>query len=366
MNSIAIYLSNDISSDQRMQRIGKTLAHIGWSVRLIGIVNKQSLEYIPEDYSVHRFFIRPQKGIFFYAVLNLRFFLDALFSKADVLWSVDLDTLPAIRSAAWLRNKPLVWDCHEIFTAMPELFDKRFVRNVWKSIEIFFAPGLKHILTVTTGVGDFLRKEYGLNPLVIHNYPAAYPDVYSPEEKFNSRILLFQGALNHGRGLDTMIRTMVKLDSSFILKIAGKGPLMNEMEQLVQELQLQERVIFLGQLTPLELKILTPQVFLGISLLDAQHENSMVSLANKNLDYIMAGVPAITMDFPEYRLINDKWEVAILLKEPTSEFLKQAIGQLTNNFERYHHLYLACTEAREVLNWENECIKLIRFMERFK
>ena len=97
---------------------------------------------------------------------------------------------------------------------------------------------------------------------------------------------------------------------------------------------------------------------MGISLLEGRHENSRISLANKNLDYIMAGLPSITMNFPEYRLINNRWEVSILLDDPVqSAYLESEIIKLSEDYDRYVKMHFACLQAREVLNWGHESDK---------
>jgi hypothetical protein len=38
-------------------------------------------------------------------------------------------------------------------------------------------------------------------------------------------------------------------------------------------------------------------------------------LANKFFDYIQAGIPQVTMNFPEYAAINREYEVAVLIDD---------------------------------------------------
>ena len=45
----------------------------------------------------------------------------------------------------------------------------------------------------------------------------------------------------------------------------------------------------------------------------------------------MAGLPCITMNFPEYSRLNKQWEVAILLDHADLECVRNAIQHLITN-----------------------------------
>lgn len=304
-----------------------------------------------------------ENGILFYAMINFLFFCKALFSGSKVLWSVDLDTLPAIRVAAWLRNKTLVWDCHEIFPYMPELYTRPIKQRIWKSIENFFVPGLKNVLTVNSGVARYLSESYGVYPSIVHNYPHTTDEYSAPGYKFKSDMILFQGVINEGRCLDVLIRSIQYVAPPMQLTIAGDGPLKKELEFLSSSMGLSHRINFTGELTPDQLKKLTNEARIGISLLNVEHRNSWISLANKNLDYIMAGLPAITVDFPEYRAINKRWPVAILLPDVQEKTISDAINQLYLDKDLYWEMVQNCLEARKSLCWEQEAGAFHKFME---
>ena len=69
------------------------------------------------------------KGFLFYAEYNFRLFFLLLFSKKDILLSNDADTLLANFLASKLQNKKLVFDSHELFSEVPELVEKPFVKS---------------------------------------------------------------------------------------------------------------------------------------------------------------------------------------------------------------------------------------------
>lgn len=364
MKSVTIFISNDYATDQRMQRIANAFIDKHWLVDIQCTKNKKTIETIDSKISIHRLVIDPEKGPFFYAKMNWVFFIQAIKSKSSYLYAVDVDTILAIRLASLIRGKKIIWDSHEIFPDMPELYSKPIVQFVWSTIEKIFAYKLKNVITVTEGVSDYLRTKLKVHPQIIHNYPKYSSQVIKPDTRSRQKVILFQGALNEGRCLRELIQAFLLLPSHFILVIAGDGHLRSNIEALVHELDLATRISFIGKILPSDLSRITQSAFIGISLLNPEHRNSYVSLANKNLDYIMAGLPCVTVDLPEYRKINDQWQVATLLQKVTPQTIADAIMDLADNEKKYIAMHHACLQAKEVLHWNNEVKKMNEFIDR--
>ena len=72
---------------------------------------------------------------------------------------------------------------------------------------------------------------------------------------------------------------------------------------------------------PDELKSYTQKAKLGINLVEHLGLSYYYSLSNKFFDYIHAGLPQITMNFPEYKNLNDKYQVAILIDKPEPQLI---------------------------------------------
>lgn len=79
-----------------------------------------------------------------------------------------------------------------------------------------------------------------------------------------------------------------------------------------------------------------------------------------------AEIPQLSMDYPEYRLINGKFEVGILQKELKAEHIAVSLNQLLSNNELYSKLVENCKAAKQVYNWQNEEKKLINFYNQLE
>ena len=179
-----------------------------------------------------------------------------------------------------------------------------------------------------------------------------------PLEQSNKKIILYQGALNKGRGIEECINAM-KNFPTLEFHIAGEGDLSQELRTLVVELGLDKQVKFLGFIRPDELRSITQTAWLGINVLKADSLNYYYSLANKFFDYMQAGVPHISMNFPEYKRINEHTEIAVLIDDLDTTTIISAIQDLLDHEAYYLKLRQNCLKGSDIYLWENEGKKLI-------
>lgn len=363
MKRIICTVSNDLTYDQRMIRICGTLAEAGIEVTLLGRELPDSRPLQSQPFAQKRLKLYFNKGKFFYLALNIRLFFLLLFSKFDIVYSVDLDTLLAGRIASALRRKTSVFDAHEYFTEVPELAARPVSKSIWELAAKLAIPGLKHAITVCGSLADVFEKRYGVHFEVIRNVPKSRPPILNNEKAESPFVLIYQGVLNDGRGLEECIIAMKQLPNSQ-LWICGEGDLSKELRQLTQENGLSSQVKFWGKLPPDELTKLTLQAHLGLNLLKNKGLNYYFSLANKAFDYIQAGLPSLGMKFPEYQLLNEKYDVFQLIDELEPDAIAAAIKQLQSDKQRYEQLAANCKAAAKQLNWELESEKLLDFFAK--
>ena len=85
------------------------------------------------------------------------------------------------------------------------------------------------------------------------------------------------------------------------------------------------------------------------------------SLANKFFDYVHAGIPQVLIDFPEYRALNEQFDVAELVADLAPATLVTALNRLLRDEPtRYEHLAANCRRAAPQLSWQHEERELLR------
>jgi glycosyltransferase involved in cell wall biosynthesis len=247
-----------------------------------------------------------------------------------------------------------VFDAHEYFEEVPEVQGRRFVQAFWRGVARIFLPFYHHAYTVGPALAQLFSRNYSLPFTVVRNVPVRREGVVQPSHDRQPRILLYQGALNAGRGIEAALEAMTRLEG-VQLWLAGEGDLSDALRKRALELGLNEnKVRFLGFVKPAELKNITDQAWLGLNLLENKGLSYYYSLANKFFDYVQARVPVLTMDFPEYRALNDKHAVAVLLPELTPEGIAGAVQTLLDDPETYRRLQEAEEAASHEWVWEND------------
>ncbi len=362
---IIVSVTTDLVADNRVHKVCSTLVKTGFGVLLVGRKLPDSLPIQPSGYKTKRIQLLFRRGPAFYAEYNFRLFCLLLRSKHDVLLSNDLDTLPANYLVAKIRNKPLVYDSHEFFTEMPELINRPFVKRFWEKLEHWVLPKIKYAYTVCDSIAAIYHKKYGVPFMVVRNVPFAAKEhetgnIIHQKEK----IILYQGAVNVGRGLKQAILAMENVENARLV-IAGKGDILDDLKVLVKKENLYEKVTFTGRLTISELAILTPTADLGLSIEEDLGLNYRYTLPNKLFDYIQARVPVLVTNLPEMTAIIKKYKIGEITRSLEPKKLAEKINSALLNDELRtiwkENLKIAANE----LTWENEEKIVINLFSKF-
>lgn len=350
----------DPNYDQRMQRICTALAKNNYDVTLIGRDLPHSVELTSRIYKQRRLNLFFLKSMFFYAEYNIRLFFILLFAKVDIICSIDLDSILAGYLVAKLRRKTFVHDAHELFSEMPELDANPLAKKVWTTIEKIIFPNMNYAYTESEGYQAIYHKNYPNTKFeVIRNVPFYYKTNRDPE---SGSYILYQGALNVGRGLETAVKAMVNID--YELWLAGEGDVSQSLRELVKELKIEHKVKFLGWVKPIDLREITRNARIGINLLDPANRHYQLSFPNKLFDYIMAELPQVSMNFSYYKEIVQDKQIGLLIDDLEVETLTQAINTLLKNDLFYKQCVTDCKALKEIHNWEQEQNKLIDFYSK--
>lgn len=357
-NRIICTVINDLTTDQRMHRICDSLVRAGYEVTLVGRELPSSKLLQSRSFSQKRLKCIFHKGFLFYMEYNIRLMWWMMFQKADIINAIDLDTIVPAWLVARLKGKKVVYDAHEWFPYCPEIIERPKVHKFWLQIENIFVPKMDKVYTVSQSIAQELSQAYHQEVGLVRNMPVKR----IAQSNKTASYILYQGALNIGRGIEELIEAMPFIEMP--LYIAGQGDIEKELKQKVINLNLQDKVKFLGQLTPDELWTYTQNAFIGVNLLQNLGLNYYYSLANKFFDYVQADVPQISMDFPEYRLMNKQYEVAVLIKDLQTQTIVKAISELIQNPQHYTHLQEQCRQAKNIWNWEEEQKNLLNIYEQ--
>ncbi|MFO7843326.1 MAG: glycosyltransferase [Bacteroidales bacterium] len=351
---VYIAVTNDLITDNRVHKIAQTLLKSDAEIILLGAKKSYNTPVGKRPYSTKRFAMIFKRGVVFYAEYNIRLFLFLLFRKFDIIVSNDLDTLPASYCAGKLRGKRIVYDSHEFFTEVPELVNRNFPRKVWLLIERLILPRLKYAYTVSGSIADTYSRLYKVQMEVIQNVPLYnYSAKDSPETRNEQKLILYQGSLNVGRGLEQMIDAMQFIDNAHFI-IIGDGDIVQHLKQQIKEKTLENKVTIKGRIPFHELPAETRKADLGIALEENIGLNYYYALPNKLFDYIQAGVPVLVSPFPEMQKIVNQYEIGTVYDHKDAKMLAQKINEIFDLKNRYQQWKKNTRKAAENLCWEKE------------
>lgn len=356
---IIISAFSNLYTDQRIEKVCRTLHEAGYEIELIGN-DWKGAEEMQRPYPFSRIHLASKSLKTAYFEFNWKLYHE-LKRKADqntILHANDVDALYSNYLIAKKLNIPLVFDSHEIFSEMPAVQGK-MSQKLWRYVEKTVIPKLEWMMTASGSYAKWFQKKYGVNPVVVQNAPRKMEfDAYIPEN--NPKILLYQGAINPFRGIDKVIMAMHHLDG-VILKIAGDGPRKEEYEDLVSREKLQQKVQFLGKLKPEDLRKITITVDCGMSIEENGGESYLYSLPNKVLDCIQARVPLILSNLPEMQNIKSQFDVGEMIKDHQPESIAEAVRKVLAKGRLGYQPELE--KASQALCWENEEIKLLQVFQ---
>jgi glycosyltransferase involved in cell wall biosynthesis len=375
--TVTVLVSDDLMTDQRVQRTCKALKDNGYGVVLVGR-DYPSKEEFKADYKVKKMHLVFKRSALFYGELNIRQMWYLLAHKTDIVYANDMDTLLGAYIAAKIKGLPLVFDAHELFSEVPELEGRERVKRFWQWLERKLIPKTTAAITVCQSVADHYEKICGVKMKVVRNVPdtGTYTDLHPAGtwgilDKIEGKdILLYQGAVNKGRGLREIIDAMEFLEGC-VLVIVGGGDMELLLKPYANHKPYGERIVFTGRKTPEELHRITPKATLGLCLMENIGLNYYYSLPNRLSDFAVAGVPVIASKFPEIERFQERYGTCTLVEEKTMKDPKGLAVEIEKALEYWKSMTqeersVRFALAKKELRWEEEQKKLISVLDAIK
>lgn len=291
----------------------------------------------------------------------------------DAVHAHDLPVLVPAAICAKRRKIPLIYDSHEIYTEQEfPLYTKIYL----KMKERFFIRRACSIITVNPYLKEFLAKDYKRNDVVVVENATLRRNGYDPCVKHDlfreiygiqpeKKIILFQGGFAHNRNLLTLIRGMELLTDDYLLLFMGYGEYRNVMMDLVRDLHLEKKVIFVPPQNQDVLLEYTASADIGVMpYLKSRSINDMYSSPNKLYEYIAAGIPILANNLPFYRDMVERHSLGIVRDIENHENFAEAVREM---FSLDIHTFRQNTiNTYEKANWENEAKKIVDIYSRME
>jgi glycosyltransferase involved in cell wall biosynthesis len=339
-------------------KICSALQKENFDVLLIGRRLPDSLDLPLLNYRALRMRLYFKSGVLFYLFFNLRLFFRLLFTRADLLYSNDLDTLLPNFLMGRIKNIPVIYDSHELFCDVPELLENPGKRKVWMRLENFLVPKLKYCITVNQSIASILQLRYSTPFSVVRNIPEdpgpinfhSRKDLRLPEDK---KILILQGTgINIDRGAEELVDAMHYLEGCFLI-IIGSGDVWPILESKTAISGLSEKIRLIKKIPKNELLHFTHHADLGISIDKDTNPNYYNSLPNKIFDYMHAGVPVLASRLPEIENLISEFKLGDFIDNHEPTHIAEKVKQILDS-PHYQEMRKNALLAAKKLSWNQE------------
>lgn len=309
------------------------------------------------------------KGFLIKGNIIVRMIARGRMRKYDIYHSNDLNTLPqGVMSSKFRFNKKiLIYDSHEVQTDRTGYNPKTI-----KRVEKFLLRFIDQMIVENDTRAAFNEQLYGFYPAVLHNYPFVQ-DVTQQQEKVDlhailnlpadEKILLYQGGIQIGRGLDKVVKAVPMMKEGTVVFI-GDGKKKEELMQLVKDMQLEHRVKFLPKVPVEQLPKYTRNAYLGFQVLNNICFNHYSASSNKLFEYMMAGVPVIACSFPEIQKVVETNKTGICVDSHDPKSIAEGVNTLLEDTNLRNQCSENSLNASGKYNWDNEKQIIINLYNR--
>ena len=275
----------------------------------------------------------------------------------DIYHSNDLNTLPQGYACAKLRFKKrkLIYDSHEVQTS------RTGYGSFQGKMEGFLINKMDEMIVENHTRAKYNEELYGFYPHVVHNYPFKSNEnstEKAPLHKIleldpDEKILLYQGGIQAGRGLEKLVQAAPLFNEGTLVFI-GDGKIKPQLEKMVNDMDLHKKVRFLPKVPVAELPKYTRNAYLGFQVLNNINFNHYSASSNKLFEYMMAGVPVIACSFPEIQKVVDTENVGICVDSHDYKDIANGVNKLLAEPDLRDELHRNCLIAKDKYNWEME------------
>lgn len=320
----------------------------------------------------------PKSPIFWaikYAEFLVRATWTAVRRRAVIYHGHDITgAFPAYLAARLTRAK-FVYDAHELEADRAGPLEKsRWLR----SLQLFFLRRLlrraDHVICASESRADIMLAEYGVRerptPILNVTPRAGMPELSGEIRLPNGvglngkKVVLYQGTLAPGRGLDRVVAALARLDESIVLMILGDGGTFHDLIRQSDREGTRGRLIMVGRVPADSLVAYMRLAHVGLAIYRNVCRNNYYCAPNKVFEYASVGLPVVGPNFPDVEKLLRESGIGRTFDPEDSTSIADAIRDVLSSPQRYQSMRAAALALKETVNWEREEEKLLSIYAR--
>ncbi|HYM37643.1 MAG TPA: glycosyltransferase [Nitrospiraceae bacterium] len=258
--------------------------------------------------------------------------------RASLYCLHEFSSFPAVWVAARMAGAPIIYDAHDFYSQMVEdsertRFERRFIAPFQRWLERVCIGQAAAVLTVSDGVGELMRRRFGVEPVVVRNCHDARLD-RPVRSGLRNRLglqardflLVAIGNSKKGYAADVAIEAVRRLPGHVHLALVGDG--YHGYADRLQAEGIASRVHLVGFLPPTEVVPTVRDADAAVILYYAHSADHRVALPNKLFQSIAAELPILYPDLPQIAAVMRAAEAGLSIDTQDPSSIVRAVERL--------------------------------------
>jgi glycosyltransferase involved in cell wall biosynthesis len=324
--------------------------------------------FLPERFALFYEPTHALRWLLFKALRMVYAIVVLLRTPADIYHASDLTALPACYIAALMHHKPLILEVYDMPLVSPQTMRWKWLYILCRRVLKLMVSRCYVVISPSPQIVQEMKRCYGSKAgMLLRNMPPYQPPPTSNHIRDylnlspRTRIVLYQGILMKDRGLDVIIPAARFLNPNIVIVFMGKGEMQAELQALIRQEGVTERVKMIPSVPYAELLTWTASTDVGLIIYRPDSPNVHMMLPNKLFEYLMAGVPILASPLEAVVEIVETYGVGHIVRSQQPEDVAKAINTLLANEEARVQMRInALAASQRDLNWNVESHKLVQ------
>ncbi len=288
--------------------------------------------------------------------------------RPDAVHCHDLNVLDIGARVAARLDVPFIYDSHELWRENNYLLKApSTVLRRYRRMEAELIGRAACVIMTAESQAEKIREWYpGINPIIVMNCQDGEP---TPRTDYlrrrlglgdEKRILLYQGLVHRDRGVFVTLEALSRLPARFVGVILGFGEDVPSVVRWIRERRMESRAFYLPPVPVEALPPVTASADYGIALFQNTSLAYYLISPNKVFEYMRAGLPLVTSNFPEFVRLWDSADLGERVDPANPMQVADAVLRLEADAARRERITRNAQQlVRDTYNWQNQMKNLL-------
>jgi len=175
-----------------------------------------------------------------------------------------------------------------------------------------------------------------------------------PFDLTGRRVVLYQGTLAPGRGLDRVVAALRYLDKDIVLMVLGHGSTFDALIEQAEREGTRDRLVMVGQVPADALTAYMNRAHVGLAIYLNTCRNNYHCAPNKIYEYASVGLPVVAPNFPDVEAVVTTFDIGRTFDPEHPESIAEAIRDVLNNPTRRDEMSRHALELKNRVNWDGK------------